>query len=113
MAERILPDYDNPPAQETWMAFAFAPLKWSIRILVHSGAKSAPIIPGLRCTRRSGEVSFEFSGKGPEAIVNLPVRCWLINDVSNRLIQVQSNFFCHNWRRPSIQLRRTCTTQKS
>ena len=30
MPHRTLPDYDNPPAQETWMAFSFVPLAWSV-----------------------------------------------------------------------------------
>jgi uncharacterized protein (TIGR04255 family) len=101
MAERTLPDYDNPPAQETWMAFAFVPLKWSIP---HFGAFWSEVradYPRFEVHPPIGEFNFEFKGMGPEAIVNLPVRCWLINDESNRLIQIQSNFFCHNWRRPN------------
>jgi uncharacterized protein (TIGR04255 family) len=101
MPERTLPDYDNPPAQETWMAFAFAPLPWRVP---HFGAFWSEIkgdYPTFEVHPPIGEFNFEFNAIAPEAIVNLPVRCWFKNDQSNRLIQVQNNRFFHNWRRPN------------
>jgi uncharacterized protein (TIGR04255 family) len=101
MPERTLPDYDNPPAQETWMAFAFAPMSWSVP---HFGAFWSEIkgdYPNFEVHPPIGEFNFEFNAVAPEAIVKLPVRCWFKNEESNRLIQVQNNRFFHNWRRPS------------
>jgi len=101
MVRRELPDYDNPPAQETWMAFSFVPLEWSIP---HFGAFWSEIradYPKFEVHPPVGQFSVEFNALAPEAIVKLPVRCWFINEESNRLIQVQNNRFFHNWRRPS------------
>jgi uncharacterized protein (TIGR04255 family) len=101
MVDRNLPDYENPPAQETWMAFAFVPLAWSIP---HFGAFWNEIrsdYPKFAVHPPIGEFNVEFGALGPEAFVKLPVRCWFINDESNRLIQVQNNRFFHNWRRPN------------
>lgn len=101
MPERTLPDYDNPPAQETWMAFAFAPLPWSAP---HFGAFWSELrgeYPTFEVHPPIGEINFEFSALAPNAIFNLPLRCWFKNDQSNRLIQVQNNRFFHNWRRPN------------
>lgn len=101
MGQRTLPDYENPPAQETWMSFAFAPLSWHVP---HFGAFWNEIradYPKFEVHPPIGEISFAFSAAAPEAIFNLPVRCWFINEESNRLIQVQNNRFFHNWRRPT------------
>jgi uncharacterized protein (TIGR04255 family) len=101
MPQRTLPDYDNPPAQETWMAFAFVPLSWSVP---HFGAFWSELredYPKFEVHPPIGEFNVEFNALSPEAIVRLPVRCWFINDESNRLIQVQNNRFFHNWRRPN------------
>lgn len=101
MRLRILPDYDNPPAQETWMALAFAPLAWSVP---HFGAFWNEIrvdYPKFEVHPPIGEMNFEFSALAPEAAFKLPVRCWFINEENNRLIQVQNNRFFHNWRRPN------------
>jgi uncharacterized protein (TIGR04255 family) len=100
MPERTLPDYENPPAQETWMAFAFAPLPWRVP---HFGAFWSMLkedYPTFEVHPPIGEFNFEFSAVPPGTITNLPVRCWFKNDQSNRLIQVQNNHFFHNWRRP-------------
>jgi len=102
MPQRTLPDYDNPPAQETWMAFAFVPLSWSVP---HFGAFWNEVrtdYPKFEVHPPIGEANFEFNGLSPQAIVKLPVRCWFINEESNRLIQVQNNRFFHNWRRPNL-----------
>jgi uncharacterized protein (TIGR04255 family) len=101
MPERTLPDYDNPPAQETWMAFAFAPLPWSVP---HFGAFWSELreeYPTFEVHPPIGEFNFEFKVMAADAIVDVPVRCWFKNDQSNRLIQVQRNRFFHNWRRPN------------
>jgi uncharacterized protein (TIGR04255 family) len=101
MPERTLPDYENPPAQETWMAFAFVPLPWSVP---HFGAFWNEIraeYPKFEVHAPIGEFNFELNALGPEAVVKLPVRCWFVNDESNRLIQIQNNRFFHNWRRPT------------
>jgi|SRR6185437_1595662 uncharacterized protein (TIGR04255 family) len=102
MAERFLPDYDSPPAQETWMAFAFVPLSWSVP---HFGAFWNEIrvdYPKFEVHAPIGEFNFELNALSPDSIVKLPVRCWFVNDKSNRLIQVQNNRFFHNWRRPDL-----------
>lgn len=99
MPERTLPDYDNPPAQETWMAFRFAPLEWNIP---HFGAFWNEIradYPTFEVHPPIGEFAVRFDAMGPNAVVNIPVRCWFINPESDRLIQVQNNRFFHNWRR--------------
>jgi len=83
------------------MAFAFAPLAWSVP---HFGAFWNEIredYPKFEVHPPIGEINFEFSALAPEGIFKLPVRCWFINEESNRLIQVQNNRFFHNWRRPS------------
>jgi uncharacterized protein (TIGR04255 family) len=101
MPKRTLPDYDNPPAQETWMAFTFVPLSWSIP---HFGAFWSEVrgdYPTFEVHPPIGEFNLEFNAVAPGTLVNLPVRCWFKNDQSNRLIQVQNNRFFHNWRRPN------------
>ena len=97
MPNRTLPDYENPPVQETWMAFGFVPLPWSIP---HFGAFWDVIradYPRPEVHPPVGEFKIEFNALGSD----LPVRCWFVNDSSNRLIQVQRNRFVHNWRRPN------------
>src|SRR5262249_25617305 len=99
MQERPLPDYENPPAQETWMAFRFAPLEWSIP---HFGAFWSEIsanYPHFEVHPPVGDFNLSLSAAGPQAELVLPVRCWFINEESDRLIQVQHNRFFHNWRR--------------
>lgn len=83
------------------MAFAFAPLSWSVP---HFGAFWNEIrsdYPKFEVHPPIGEINFEFSALKPQAIFNPPVRCWFINEESNRLIQIQNNRFFHNWRKPS------------
>jgi uncharacterized protein (TIGR04255 family) len=104
MPQRTLPDYENPPAQETWLSFQFTPLKWSIP---HFGAFWNEIktdYPKFEVHPPIGEFNFQFDAMSPEAVVNFPVRCWFINETDNRLIQVQSTRFFHNWRRPSAEV---------
>ena len=101
MPKRTLPDYDNPPAQETWLSFHFTPLHWNIP---HFGAfwnEVKDSYPRFEVHPPVGEFSFEFDAMSPEAVVNFPVRCWFINEEENRLIQVQNTRFFQNWRRPS------------
>lgn len=83
------------------MSFAFAPLPWRIP---HFGAFWNEIredYPKFEVHPPIGELNFAFSAAAPETIFDLPVRCWFINEESNRLIQVQNNRFFHNWRRSS------------
>jgi uncharacterized protein (TIGR04255 family) len=101
MLHRTLPDYENPPAQETWMSFQFTPLKWEVP---HFGAFWNEIrsdYPTFQVHPPLGEFKVQFDAMSPDAIVSIPVRCWFINEESNRLIQVQNTRFFHNWRRPS------------
>jgi uncharacterized protein (TIGR04255 family) len=99
MRDPSLPDYASPPAQETWMSFRFAPLPWSIP---HFGAFWHDIrdeYPNFEVHPPVGEFKLEFNALSPEAVVNLPVRCWFITEDRDRLLQVQPNRFYHNWRR--------------
>ncbi|MCI0402596.1 MAG: TIGR04255 family protein [Acidobacteria bacterium] len=99
MKKRTLPDYESPPAQETWMSFHFVPLNWSIP---HFGAFWNEIrndYPKFEVHPPLGEFTLELNAMSPEAAINLPVRCWFINETDNRLIQVQNTRFFHNWRK--------------
>lgn len=103
--KRVLPDFENPPAVETYLGVHFHPLEnWKIP---HFGLfwnhikREYPKVE-VRPALISGEVpSFELAIGGPQAEMNPPVRCWFINQSETRLIQVQNNLFIHNWRRPA------------
>src|SRR4051812_14076482 len=101
MMPHHLPDYDNPPAQETWMSFHFTSLDWRIP---HFGAFWNEIrgdYPDFEVHPPVGEFKVEFSEAASNAVVSLPVRCWFIDTTGKRLLQVQHNRFFQNWRRPN------------
>jgi len=83
------------------MAFAFGPLRWMVPHFGLFWNEIRADYPKFEVRPPIGQFDFEFNAMGPEAIVKFPVRCWFINDESNRLIQVQNNLFFHNWRRPT------------
>lgn len=98
--QRTLPDYDNPPAQETWMSFQFAPLDWRIP---HFGAFWNEVkedYPEFEVHPPVGEFHMELTNQ-LDATIAFPVRCWFINRGTNRLVQIQQNRFFQNWRRPN------------
>src|SRR5689334_3539501 len=99
MAERRLPDFEHPPAVETLLAIHFAPLPWSVPHFGLFWSEIKSDYPEFEVHPPAGEFRVEFDNKQPEARINLPVRCWFINYKRNRLIQVQSNGFFHNWRK--------------
>lgn len=101
---RTLPDFKNPPAVETYLGVHFDPLEgWK---LPHYGLfwnrirhdyPKVEVRPPI--ASREG-MSFEFVGMTePQGELNIPARCWFINQDNMRLIQVQNNIFIHNWRR--------------
>jgi len=101
MQQRTLPDYDNPPAQETWMAFRFSSLDWRIP---HFGAFWNEVkddYPDFEVHPPLGDFALQLTNKDLDATISLPIRCWFINNEQNRLLQVQHNRFFQNWRRPN------------
>ncbi len=101
MPGRTLPDYDRPPAQETWMSFRFSPLEWQIPYFGAFWNEIRSEYPTFEVHPPLGEFRVEFDSTGADAIVTLPVRCWFLSNENNRLLQVQNNRFFQNWRRPS------------
>jgi len=93
-ASRRLPEFRKPPVIETALAVEFAP------------------IPGWNAIHY-GDVWQRFKSEYPKAeiqhapqslfaqgldLTNPPVRCLLIDDKGNQLIQIRSGGFVHNWR---------------
>jgi uncharacterized protein (TIGR04255 family) len=106
--ERTLPDFENPPAVETYLGVSFDPLKtWKIPHFglfwsrIKDGYPKMEVHPpiALASPPRAAQ-AFEFGIGGPQAELKIPARCWFINQDDSRLIQVQDNLFIHNWRRP-------------
>lgn len=101
---RTLPDFENPPAVETYMGAYFDPLEsWKVPHfgLFWNRIKNDYPKVEVRAPIPSREgVEFEFGVAGPQRELKIPIRCWFINQDDTRLIQVQNNVFIHNWRRP-------------
>jgi len=100
---RNLPDFEHPPAIETYMGVHFDRLEsWT---LPHFGLfwnrireeyPKAEVRPPIAAKEW---MSFEYGTTEPPGELRIPVRYWFISHDNMRLIQVQNNLFLHNWRR--------------
>jgi uncharacterized protein (TIGR04255 family) len=100
-AKRILPDFENPPAVETFMGVHFAPIdRWQgphFGLFWSRIKKDYPRVelqPPVITAPTPQLALAQFQSR-----FELPVRCWFFNHDETRLIQVQNNLFLHNWRK--------------
>ena len=105
-----LPEYDNPPVVEVVLSVQFSPLlntghlglMWGrFRDRFRTLEEKSPLQPmielfGVKHFQISEhQLRLSFSEIPPTP------RCWLINETEKSLIQVQSDRFIFNWRKPS------------
>jgi len=103
--ESELPDFDRPPAVETFLGFHFASLQnWKTQYFglfwqeikdEYPDVQVLPPIPGedvVRIELDAQRVNLKVQGQ-------IPVRWWYLHADGRRLIQIQSNRFIQNWRK--------------
>jgi len=107
ISEDGLPDFANPPVDETALSIQFQPIpKFNIP---HFGLYWSIVrreYPNFEVQQPIGHVTEQF---GPAvrsgrqlgfALLELPeVRCWFIDESGTKLVQVQRDHFVHNWRK--------------
>ena len=100
-----LPDFDNPPVNETALSIQFAPLEkfaipyygmyWA-RIRRDFGRfEIQPPLPNV--TEQFGD-SNRLPNFAVQFIAHPDVRAWFLNESGTQLLQVQCDRFIHNWR---------------
>lgn len=102
-----LPDFENPPVEETALSIQFAPiprfgiphygLYWSrIRDQFPQFEVQTPIQNVMEQYETAARNAPRFGIR----FVNAPdLRCWFLDETTTRLIQLQQDRFVHNWRR--------------
>jgi uncharacterized protein (TIGR04255 family) len=105
--DNALPDYTNPPVEETALSIQFAPIQkfgaphfglfWAqIRNEFELFSVQAPIANETEqfdiSVRHRPHVGFQL-------LTEPDLRCWFLDKSENRLIQIQRDRFVHNWRR--------------
>jgi uncharacterized protein (TIGR04255 family) len=105
--DTTLPDFTNPPVEETALSIQFAPipkfgaphfgLYWAqIRGEFERFEVQAPVANVTEqfdpSVRQRPQVGLQFL-PAPD------LRCWFLDKSGNRLIQIQRDRFIHNWRR--------------
>lgn len=103
-----LPDYQNPPIDETVLSIQFAPipdfsvphfgLYWK-QIRREFGRYE--VKPPIATATEQFDTTVRPSSKqfGIQLVEAPDVRCWFLDDSGTRLIQIQSDRLVHNWRR--------------
>lgn len=107
--ESNLPDFDRPPAVETFLGFHFASLQnwktpyfglfWQQIRKEYPEAEVLPPIPSedtVKIELDAQRISLRVKGE-------IPVRWWYIHRSGTRLIQVQSDRFIQNWRKRDVK----------
>lgn len=102
-----LPDFLQPPVDETAVSFQFAPIAGFN--VPHFGLYWARIrsqYPRFEIQQPITNVTEQFDAAPRAArhvslqLLELPeIRCWYLEESGNRLIQVQRDRFVHNWRK--------------
>lgn len=102
-----LPDFANPPVDETALSIQFAPipgfgvphfgLYWS-RIRNEFG-RTAVHSPITNLTEQFDDPSRQIPRHGIQFVTSPDARCWFLDDTGTRLLQLQRDRFIHNWRR--------------
>ncbi|MGB2806226.1 MAG: TIGR04255 family protein [Sedimentisphaerales bacterium] len=104
--KRKLPEYDNPPVTEVVIGVQFKALE--AFTAVHPGLYWQRIrnnYPKFSAKPPLGTTFEFFSGdklptfKPKDSQIPPIPRCWLLDDSENRLIQIQSERFLHNWKK--------------
>lgn len=105
MSDKSLPDFANPPVNETVYSLQFAPLsKFSVphfglywaRIREEYGQINVmPPVPSLNEQFASTPLQ---GGPTFEIVAHPELRCWFFNSSGTRLVQVQRDRFSFNWR---------------
>ncbi len=104
--QRILPEFKSPPVTETVLGVQFNPLK--IFSTLHCGLfwqkvrgdyPKYGVKPSLEQAFEKFPPRFAEETKlGLEVLAEPPLRCWLIDETSTHLIQIQRDRFIANWR---------------
>lgn len=102
-----LPEYEKPPVVETLLAVQFKKLTtftighfglyWARIKERYPGIEVQPPIASIR--EEYGKRSPQHSGLRVEVVSKPEVRCWFVNEHGDKLIQVQTDRFIHNWRK--------------
>lgn len=105
--ESGLPDFRDPPVDETALSIQFAPIPGFG--IPHFGLFWAKVRgeyprfevqpPIANFTEQPGPVLRAGPIVGLQLLSLPEVRCWFVDQPGNRLIQVQHDRFVHNWRR--------------
>lgn len=107
--EAQLPDFERPPAVETFLGFHFASLQnwktpyfglfWQQIRKEYPEAEVLPPIPSedaVKIELDAQRISLKVRGE-------IPVRWWYVHKSGARLIQVQTDRFIQNWRKRDIR----------
>lgn len=102
--QRSLPDFTDPPVNETVFSLQFLPLAGFA--IPHFGlywAKVRARFPHINVAPPVAPVTEQFSPRPPigldlQVVPQPEVRCWFLNSSGTQLIQVQRDRFSFNWR---------------
>jgi uncharacterized protein (TIGR04255 family) len=99
-----LPEFDNPPLDETVIGLQFEPLKafkvQQIMLYWNQIRENYPRVEGQLPLPHSVESETIHAQKFLVSLENATVpRCWFLNEPGTQLIQVQQDRFLRNWRR--------------
>ncbi len=102
-----LPDFAQPPVDETALSFQFAPIPGFN--VPHFGLYWASVrneYPRFELQQPITNITEQFDPSVPFrrqlgiAFLELPeIRCWFLDQSGNRLVQVQRDRLVHNWRK--------------
>ena len=109
MSESGLPDFAQPPVDETALSLQFAPISgfnvphfglyWQRIRSEYQRFEIQQPIPSVTEQLQSNAPIGRQLGL---AFLELPeIRCWFLDQTGNRLVQVQRDRFVHNWRKIS------------
>lgn len=101
-----LPDFAQPPVDETALSIQFAPIPgFNIPHFGLFWSRIRDRYPNFEIQQPITNVTEQFDAavlprQIELAFLSLPdIRCWYLEDPSNRLLQVQRDRFVHNWRK--------------
>lgn len=104
--DKLLPDFENPPVDETVLSIQFSPIPgfsiphyglfWDKVRSEYPHIEVHPPIPSV--TEQTGR-NLQTMRIGLQLIGVPDVRCWYVDKSRNRLFQVQRDRFTYNWRR--------------
>ncbi len=101
----MLPDFADPPVNETVLSIQYAPIQdfgiphfgpyWEE---IRSEFSKFQVQPALPPATERFEGPPQGMGIGIQFVSQPDVRCWFLDETGGRLIQLQRDRFIHNWR---------------